>query len=404
MEALTVRVDKAVSAHEERISALSRTIGWLPHKVTTSVLQRIIKNRLTPPRQFWTYNITNEHYHLLTKASFPYFSEDDPAGKQAVYTIQSIDSELQALSMPTTFVGQEIVEMLTSVCDEFEGEPLFETDLLAPKGFIYLESPIMVWIPPAHFMSEDPDAGEMMAIRAFSYQISTEVASPATDHNVHPDDEGYGTAEYNAKYFTKTRGIKFSIYTDYGLLRNVTMAKSGKNSEFGESFVFDPAIPDSSLFLVDTSAWAFGGRWKTAPEQEMYGYNGSETLCSSDTALTRKFFVSLMRFMWQELIVSEDCGAIPRPIRRKMTKALGNDDPIQILKLRRASSGGSATGTGSRLDHQVLVRGHMRNQYYPSLGEVGDSASYRRIWIAPHVKGPEGTGFKRLSKATAVVR
>jgi len=401
MEALTVRVDKAVSAHEERISALSRTLSWLPPKITDDVLNRIAKRRLSAPQQFWSYNITGEHYHLVTRASFPYFKETDPIHHQTFWTVQAINKEREGLKIPTTFVGEEIVDMLTSICDEFEGEPLFETDLLEPKGFVFLEKPLMVWIPPAHFMSDDPDAGEMMAIRGFSYQVSNEVAAPTTDHDVKPEDEGYGTPEYNAKYFAKTRGIQFSIYTDYGLLRYVTTA--GRD-DVADSFVFDPSIPDSCLFLVDTSAWAFGGRWRTAPPEEKYGYNGSETLCSSDTALTRKFFVSLMRFMWQELIVSEDCGSVPRPIRRKMAKTLGNDDPIQILKLRRASSGGSSTGTGNRLDHQVLVRGHMRNQYYPSLGEVGDPASYRRIWIAPHVKGPEGTGFKRLSKATAVVR
>ena len=403
MEALTVRVDKAVSAHEERLSAINRTLGWLPPKITPEVLTRIFKNRITAPRPFWTGILTNEHYKLLTESSFPYFTNTDPVPTQTFWTVKSINKERSGLDMPTTFVGEEIVEMLTSIHDDFEGEPLFDTDLLAPQGFIYLEKPLTVWIPPAHFMSDDPDAGEMLSIRAFGYQMSHEVAAPKEGHEIHPDDEGYGTLEYNKEHFDMAGGIQFYVYSDYGLLRYVAM-KEGL--DVGErSMLFDPAIPDSSLFLVDVSAWAFGAEWQTAPADEKYGYSGSKVMCSSDTALTRKFFVALMRFMWQELIVSEDgTREVPRPTRRKMAKTLGSDDPIQILKLRRTSTSGAATGNGLRLDHQVLVRGHMRNQYYPSLGEVGEPSAYRRIWIAPHVKGPEGTGFKNKSKATAVVR
>jgi hypothetical protein len=69
---------------------------------------------------------------------------------------------------------------------------------------------------------------------------------------------------------------------------------------------------------------------------------------------------------------------------RKRLRRLGQEPtPVRVIELRRPAHSGS--GDGSReFHHQWIVRGHWRQQWYPAR-EV-----HRPVWIAPHIKGPEG--------------
>lgn len=74
-----------------------------------------------------------------------------------------------------------------------------------------------------------------------------------------------------------------------------------------------------------------------------------------------------------------------RAARRRFQKA-GQDPPsIRIISLRR-SRPEKAEGSESEREyqHQWVVRGHWRKQWYPSVND------HRPVWIAPHIKGPEG--------------
>ncbi|GAA1880761.1 hypothetical protein GCM10009687_56220 [Asanoa iriomotensis] len=58
-------------------------------------------------------------------------------------------------------------------------------------------------------------------------------------------------------------------------------------------------------------------------------------------------------------------------------------DQVRVIQLRRPPSTG-AGASDREYHHQWMVRGHWRQQWYP-VRQV-----HRPIWIAPHVKGPEG--------------
>lgn len=73
-----------------------------------------------------------------------------------------------------------------------------------------------------------------------------------------------------------------------------------------------------------------------------------------------------------------------RAARKRLRRAGYEPKPVRVIELRRPKSSGEQ-GEGSRdYQHQWIVRGHWRNHWHPKR-EV-----HRPVWIAPHVKGPEG--------------
>lgn len=80
----------------------------------------------------------------------------------------------------------------------------------------------------------------------------------------------------------------------------------------------------------------------------------------------------------------------PRGARRRMQRDMPGLDPtVRYVDLRRArtTTVGEPSADGEhgtrQYHHQWVVRGHWRNQWYPSRGD------HRPIWIAPHLAGPD---------------
>ncbi|MCP3820105.1 hypothetical protein NLX86_18990 [Streptomyces sp. A3M-1-3] len=73
-----------------------------------------------------------------------------------------------------------------------------------------------------------------------------------------------------------------------------------------------------------------------------------------------------------------------RAAAKRLKRARHEARPVRVVELRRPSSGGGQGEPVSNYQHQWIVRGHWRNQWHPKR-EV-----HRPVWIAPHVKGPEG--------------
>lgn len=71
-----------------------------------------------------------------------------------------------------------------------------------------------------------------------------------------------------------------------------------------------------------------------------------------------------------------------RAARRRMPKG---QDParVRVITLRRPATSGSGD-SDREYHHQWIVRGHWRQQWFPA------RKVHRPVWIAPHVKGPEG--------------
>ncbi|MEU1497234.1 hypothetical protein [Streptomyces sp. NPDC005732] len=72
-----------------------------------------------------------------------------------------------------------------------------------------------------------------------------------------------------------------------------------------------------------------------------------------------------------------------RASRKRMRRDHYEPKAIRVVSLRRPQ--GASTGGGeSSFQHQWIVRGHWRQHWHPK------RQVHRPVWIAPHVKGPEG--------------
>jgi len=113
-----------------------------------------------------------------------------------------------------------------------------------------------------------------------------------------------------------------------------------------------------------------------------------------------KLVFSFFAFIRQECVSIQTTQA-SRPIRRHAPKAYTAEPVIRIIQLRRRGPAINGGETQSR-DYSCrwLVRGHWRNQFYPS------SKSHRPRFIPAYVKGPDDKPLKQPAKVSlfAVVR
>jgi len=129
----------------------------------------------------------------------------------------------------------------------------------------------------------------------------------------------------------------------------------------------------------------------------------------------RRWFGVLMRLIWQRVLAPEQWKPT-RPLARRMNRVRKlplDGEAIKVTHLRRYEPGWETEpseyhGERGPLMHTVVVKGHWRDQHYPSLGPArtgsGDwnEASHRRIWIDPHFRG-EGPILMKHN-LTAIVR
>ena len=87
--------------------------------------------------------------------------------------------------------------------------------------------------------------------------------------------------------------------------------------------------------------------------------------------------------------------------RIEKNKKWSGDQVIQVIALRAKAHKrleGVEAAERAGYSHRFIVRGHWRNQWFPSLDR------HQPIWIEPFVKGPVGTPIAGGTKLFAVVR
>lgn len=125
---------------------------------------------------------------------------------------------------------------------------------------------------------------------------------------------------------------------------------------------------------------------------DMHGWpsdvSASDGFPAERRAALERTILATWLLMGQTLVRSEPLTA-PRPARRRMARLDPLLDPtVRYIDLRRARTEppdhAPERPTGTReYRHRWVVRGHWRNQYYPSRND------HRPIWIDPHLAGPE---------------
>lgn len=302
----------------------------------------------------------------------------------------------------TMYVSAHMCDQLQALIPTFEDEPLWETDLPDEKGTVLFEASIRS-VMSDHPASQFPDDDQIdYWIKGFVYrrvrdsvvevtrngvQLKIHVASPPHED---PEDDPRVVA------FQANDGIIVWPLFDAGEM----FVAPGQWESHGEP----PVLP------MPFCAIPFGPRVE-APDKDDH---------VTDLYQMRQLAVTLFRLIWQHILVEDD--HFPRSEQRRMARIarkhrrLPDDgEAIKVRHLRRLEQEFESTprdtepGESHPLTYRIIVRGHPRDQYYPTLGPARidgqwNAESHRKIWISPHIRGPEDSPLVLKHALDAVVR
>lgn len=283
------------------------------------------------------------------------------------YTIanQTDAYRLTEPDIPTYYMSREIIRVIEDAADGIpDNFSLLPDDTPTPAGFMYLDGGIEQpdWLPDENW--------------------------PRTDQPL----PGWVAFAWNHRTDESNRGGLHVL--DFNSVSGV----------------------DGTPVVIDALHWPWGtGLADKAqqsaeiqvygPEATAIGYQEGDRVSPEDAKLMWVMFDRLLRlyatmfvFMRQKILVSTP----RRPDRAERRRAARHGvvlDDIQVIRLR----GREAAVAESEATHSVdwarrwIVRGHWRNQWYPSL------KMHQPKWIGPYIKGPDGKPLIEPQKLFAVV-
>lgn len=124
---------------------------------------------------------------------------------------------------------------------------------------------------------------------------------------------------------------------------------------------------------------------------------------NDDAALAfGRSIVATALLLLNQRIVMASRERADRGTRRRMQKAGMPQEEVQVVKLRAHVYEGVCDDTGTpdapQWSCRWMVRGHWRQQFYPS------DKSHRPKWILPYIKGPDDKPLQGATKLFAVVQ
>jgi hypothetical protein len=169
---------------------------------------------------------------------------------------------------------------------------------------------------------------------------------------------------FETMYISSPRGFQFSENASYN------------------SFLISTASPTGQLFVG--------------------GFNGDPTLNGNvfEIFTVSQAVVDALAIFLEERVASVQDESVPRQLRKPGTKmGLPDEKIVRVITLRdversamvgptSGSAGGNPDDARRTYHQQWLVRGHIRNQWYPS------KEKHELIWVDPYVKGPEDAPLK----------
>lgn len=132
-------------------------------------------------------------------------------------------------------------------------------------------------------------------------------------------------------------------------------------------------------------------RFRTDESEEEQGVDRAALSASAYLLLT-----SALLMMQQPVTTTSD-AEYTRADRRRLARRNITTDRVRVIQLRRSSSAGHGE-SDREYHHQWIVRGHWRQQWYATRGV------HRPVWIAPHLKGPDGAPLLGGEKVHAWTR
>ena len=102
--------------------------------------------------------------------------------------------------------------------------------------------------------------------------------------------------------------------------------------------------------------------------------------------------------LMQQPLADTSTTEADRAARKRLRRAGHQPAPVRVIELRRPKSGAGSGESDREYHHQWIVRGHWRQHWYPK------RQVHRPVWIAPHIKGPEGAPLIGGEKVYALKR
>jgi hypothetical protein len=316
--------------------------------------------------------------------------------------LRTIDDEIIARA-DTVYLSDELHELVDTASESMPDEVLFRTDVYSPCAMVFLERPIYVEVE-AGCMADDidglvdkvlhyggtvegtrkhtkTDSGfiegkDTYEIIAFSWGDS-EVINP---HVLSIIEEQFGkdSAEYSEALNHSGHLDEDGTWRPMNALMIGVFGKVVSSEIDGLTMRVKHKLLSNRISLIDNYFFFFGEdglALENDTNEEVMNEPTYERYRKS-----RRFLIALLRLM-NEYVDIETTRA-PRSHSRRGTR-LGrvNTESVTTLALRRALYGDGDSGTGRKVSLAHLVRGHWRNQWYPS------QQMHRARWINAHRRG-----------------
>jgi hypothetical protein len=161
----------------------------------------------------------------------------------------------------------------------------------------------------------------------------------------------------------------------------------------GQGVIIVPLLgrgPHANNFFIESGfPWAFGIPLATCIERNIR-FSSSENPQPDGGGMVLRLFLALCLFLQQRILVAPSLRP-ERGTRRRLERADWPTEPVvRVIQLRRLEH--RPTHGPAQTEHewscQWLVRGHWRQQFYPS------KHANQPIWITPYIKGPENKPLK----------
>lgn len=285
------------------------------------------------------------------------------------------------------YVSEEMCEVVEHARDSFALEPLLETDLVTPRGFLYWAKPFEVADRLDHpmllhgmswtriFSFKDPATAERWRKRSEQHEMDHGLIVNGQDksrqgrstmHAVEAEEELVADGG-------QVDGIAVTLYAERDDYLRVIGLREAYRRDTGRD-VPSHAMP--KLLPMHMTPWYFGMSYDGNEVDENEVPTGAEwwwRLCQTT-----------FRLMQQRIATTHLLR--PHRAQRREAKAAGlhYEPEVVVVRLRRESAPTYyPSGEEANYSHRFIVGGHWRNQWYPS------QRVHRQIWISPYVKGPE---------------
>lgn len=290
-----------------------------------------------------------------------------PAGPPASAAAHMRDAEVVRLASAELFyVSEPMARLALSVAPSMPEFNLLPEDLPARTGFMFCETPIQI----IDYMDQEPSY-----ITAASW--------------------GYWNAPVQTKW--NMGAVWVTFYAD--LAQNM---QGAVDQGIVAGDIRDAALRQRGRLILDNEYQApFSKDAIPVGRPDGTVLSWDEAWAEPDTGFFKAF--AIVKTIWtlmSQTVSTVSQAHYDRASRRRLQRQDIEPVPVRVVTLRRASTARSSEGGDGQRDYryQWLVRGHWRQQWYPSRG------AHRPVWIDPHVKGPEGAPLLGGEKVYALRR